>query len=194
MLSIYSADPTSSNYSKHWSRVKIREVFQPDQAAVESVKSWLSDFTTSSGDVQESLYQGKITFTTTAEKAAIMFQTTFSHYYNAKSDTQAVGCEQYSLLSYMVQHIDFVTPIIGLDSLVKQTKTRRHPSKPLSHYSRSAIASRSMPMIFANCYEAAFPECIATLYNIPPFTGNPNPNNEMEIFNEHDAGQNESYS
>lgn len=198
MLTIRSSDPSSSNYGKHWSRAKVREVFQPDQAAVDSVKSWLDDSIDSSDDIQESLYQGKLTFITTAQQAANMFQTNFSRYYDAHTDSYAVGCEQYSLPSHLSQHIDFVTPTIGHVQPVKQTETRRSAPKPRSeaaeHYKRTVTSGSSVPMNLSTCYEAAFPECISALYNIPPFTGIPNPSNVMGIFNTRSRYTNETYS
>jgi tripeptidyl-peptidase-1 len=194
MLNELSADPHSSQYSKHWSHEDVRKAFQPGESVIEDVQSWLNISGISGDQLQASLYQGKLVFTATATQASSLFQSNFSRYHHTQSDSYAVGCEAYSIPSHLVQHIDFVTPTIGHEPPSARAAVPSRPSKSRRQVGVRQARAATAYSNFSTCYEAAFPGCISMLYNITPFTGNPRADNMMGIFNTLELGLNESYS
>ena len=79
----------------------------------------------------------------------------------------------------MEQHIDFITPGIGLS---KRSKHRKEPQKLAKRqFNGTSFDSYGQNYTLADCSNGALPQCISTLYNIPPQT-TCHPDNSLGIF------------
>ena len=79
----------------------------------------------------------------------------------------------------MEEHIDFITPGIGLS---KRSKSRKEPQKLAKRqFNGTSFDSYGQNYTLADCSNGALPQCISTLYNIPPQTSC-HPDNSLGIF------------
>ncbi|TVY30670.1 Tripeptidyl-peptidase sed1 [Lachnellula hyalina] len=170
--------PESPNYGKHWSMQKIKETFAPSAETVGSVKSWLAESGIDNSRVKFSKSLGWAKFNATVEEVEYLLRTEYYAYTNAETGNDHLACEDYSVPTHLKEHIDFVTPTIHFDALVKPKKNRRdlekrsmrvRPTPQIKKGSDIAPGTDLSPdatkYTLANCYEYITPECLRALYN-----------------------------
>ncbi|TVY15302.1 Tripeptidyl-peptidase sed1 [Lachnellula arida] len=170
--------PESPNYGKHWSMQKIKETFAPSAETVSSVKSWLAESGIHDSRVKFSKSLGWAKFNATVEEVEYLLRTEYYAYTNAETGNDHLACEDYSVPTHLKEHIDFVTPTIHFDALVKPTKKRRDLEKrsmrvrPTPQIKKGSdivpgpeFSPEATQYTLANCYEYVTPQCIRALYN-----------------------------
>ena len=75
-----------------------------------------------------------------------------------------VGCDKYHVPSHMSNHIDFITPGVGLTSLHKRSRPVAPQLRALGH---TLLQRRSQNITDLPCGELITPACIRALYDIP---------------------------
>ena len=86
---------------------------------------------------------------------------------------------RYHVPVQMKKHIDFITPGIGLS---KRSKYRKEPQKLAKRqFNGTSFDSYGQNYTLADCSNGALPQCISTLYNVPPQT-TCHPDNSLGIF------------
>lgn len=75
-----------------------------------------------------------------------------------------VGCDKYHVPSHLSNHIDFITPGIGVTPLHKRSR----PVAPQLHALKNALLQRrALNITSLPCGELITPACIRALYDIP---------------------------
>lgn len=183
------AHPGSTDYGKHWTSQKIAETFAPSSETVEAVKLWLSESGIELSRVKMSKSGNWMTFNATASEAESLLKTEY-HLYNHESGHSHIACEQYSVPSYLTEHIDIVTPTVHFDKRIgmpRRLQKHENLPAPLQELNRRTIATphgllgspedASNPkqgpavmnalMTLENCDSMITPACLRALYNVP---------------------------
>ncbi|KAG9246746.1 peptidase S8/S53 domain-containing protein [Calycina marina] len=181
--------PESANYGQHWSKEKIAETFAPSTETVDAVKAWLTESGIDSKRLSLSKGKNWIKFDITVEEAENLLKTEYSVYTNTETGKDHLACDEYSVPPSIKQHIDFITPTLHFDAIVKTNKKRRDlqgraiKTKPVSgaHQGDTIVGAPStivgpstevvpQPAVtfsLANCYTYVTPDCLRALYGIP---------------------------
>jgi tripeptidyl-peptidase-1 len=114
-----------------------------------------------------------IKFNATVEEAETLLQTQYSIYTNTDTGKDHLACEEYSVPAHLKRHIDFITPTIHFDAIVKQKKQRRGLDKrtvakkpvPQIQPNPNAADAAAVTYSLANCDEYITPDCLRALYN-----------------------------
>ncbi|KAI1371567.1 subtilisin-like protein [Hypoxylon crocopeplum] len=173
------SDPRSPNYGKYWKFEEIVRMFAPVGETVEMARNWVISSGVGSERVALAASGGWLVFNATVEEAEKLLETEYL-LYEGDSGQVSVGCDEYHIPAQLSEHIDFVYPgIVTADS--KGTKSlKRQRSLPTRQ--NKTVGSRGIGKRQpSNCSEIATPECIATLYDIPP-GDKAHPNNSMGFF------------
>ena len=183
------AHPESKDYGKHWSLQKIADTFAPKSETVEAVKSWLLASGIEPGRVKISKSRTWMTFNATASEAESLLKTEY-HLYNHDSGHRHIACEEYSIPSHLVEHIDIVTPTVHFDKRIGMPRRLQKHEKlpaPIHELNRRTVASphgllgsptdASNPkqgaaienalMTLDNCDTMITPACLRALYDAP---------------------------
>lgn len=179
-------------------------MFAPSQAAVETVKFWLTGAGLPADNITLSANKQWIQFDAEADMACELFKTEFFEYEHLGSGTKMIAVDEYSLPRHVRPHVDYITPGIKLRAHPgngKATRRRQSPQTPSKrdfkaqntgpHLSVKAdIAADSIPSLnLTACDEYLTAACIRAQYNIPNNTLS-SPGNELGVF----EGLDEHYS
>lgn len=131
VLIIYSSDPDSLNYGKHYTAEQVVDLFSPDADSIEIVKNWLAESGVKGVTTPKS--KGWIDFKTTAKKLETLLETTYHVYEYTATGDKHLGTDSYKLPSQVSQHVDFITPGIVTDKIVPVTVSESgvQPGRPL---------------------------------------------------------------
>lgn len=185
------SSPDSPNFGKHWTSEEVIEAFKPSDETVETVKAWLKSAGFST--VSQSDNKGWLAFNAPAHKVENLLRTEFFEYEHAGSGSVQPSCDRYHVPQNVQAHIDYITP--GLKLLAPTPRKARrgdlarrsegmdgHPS--LIRHGGWPWPGHGKPESgdLKNCDELITPQCVAALYDIPPSTRQPNPDNVMGIY------------
>lgn len=183
------AHPASADYGKHWSPQKIAETFAPSTETVDAVKSWLSTSGIDISRVKMSKSRNWLTFNATASEAESLLRTEY-HLYNHDLGHSHIACEQYSIPSHLMEHIDIVTPTVHFDKRIGMPRRlQKHENLPApihelnqrtiepphgllgspedaSNPKQGATIMNAL-MTLENCDTMITPACLRALYNAP---------------------------
>ena len=147
--------------SRHWTREQVADFFKPSETAVDAVREWL----TTSGIRQErhrvSRGQGSVQFTATVAELERLLGTEYLVYEDSNTGSTGFTCEEYYVPGHIADHIEFVTPSLGLSKLRKRELSKRGiPSSGLSLSRSSTAGLSSAAANLSDCYQSVTPECI----------------------------------
>lgn len=189
------SEPSSSQYGKHWTVDKVRDMFAPSQDTREKVTNWLVDSGISSQRLKHNTGSGGwISFEATVEEAEELFQTQYYHWSHPKSSSgksfPAVA-ESYSLPAHIRPHVDFVTPTLHFDmklgrageeeeeEFARLAKRKEYLQRRDSKQKLGSPNSPTLPQFvpvsnpkavytqLTQCDEFITPVCLRALYNLP---------------------------
>jgi tripeptidyl-peptidase-1 len=112
-------------------------------------------------------------FDATVEEAESLLRTEYKVYTNVETGKDHLACEDYSLPPHIQEHIDFITPTVHFDAIVK-TKTKRRDLQGRSMKVKPFPIAKPGPEVgqaaavvynLANCYKYITPDCLRALYN-----------------------------
>lgn len=147
-------------------------------------------------------------FSASASELDDLLQTKYHEYENARTGGRTVACSQYHVPTTVKEYIDYITPGIRLAAPPQNAagkQAAKRADKSLARRSRSPsrltgsghYAPRRVPVHpplikeasnpVANCDKLITPECVATLYNIPPQSKHVDPSNSLGIFEDGDT-------
>ncbi|MCJ1331718.1 hypothetical protein MMC10_008410 [Thelotrema lepadinum] len=173
------SNPTSSRYGQHWTSDEILNVFSPSETTYNATSEWLIGSGISKNRISYTANRATLAFDATAEEIEALLDTQYFLYHHAHTQDQALACDQYNVPAHMEEHIDFITPGIGLS---KRSKSRKEPQKLAKRqFNGTSFDSYGQNYTLADCSNGALPQCISTLYNIPPQTSC-HPDNSLGIF------------
>ncbi|KAG9242153.1 peptidase S8/S53 domain-containing protein [Calycina marina] len=171
--------PDSPNFGKHWSMDKLKATFAPAPETIASVKSWLAENGIEDGRHKVSQSETWVKFDATVAEVEALLRTDYNIYTSKDSGEERLACEDYSVPAHLKQHIDFITPTIHFDAVVKITKKKRdlvtrsprvRPSTQIKSGQVAAQSDLSFPL--STCDTYITPDCLRVLYNFPNGTLN----------------------
>jgi len=177
------SDPASPNFGKHWTTDKIAETFAPSVETKTAVKSWLTEHGITHERIELSRGFNWFRFNATVEEAESLLRTKYDVYTNVETGKDHLACEDYSVPPSLRDHIDFITPTVHFDALVKPKKKVRNlesrkirtkpfpiaklgPS-PISRPGTDAVPQPQVTFTLANCFTYVTPDCLRALYGFP---------------------------
>ncbi|KUJ20186.1 subtilisin-like protein [Mollisia scopiformis] len=184
------SDPSSPNYSKHWTSEEVIEMFAPEQKTVDAVRAWLIDSGIAPQRLTHSDNKGWLAFDATTEEAETLLLTEYHLYEHVDGQTTA-ACESYHVPKYIQEHLDYITPGIKLSAPSKRSVKARSASNRI----HSSIPFQRATDISTNddlsqCYNALTPACLRALYGFPETPeypgGQARTDNSLGIFEEGD--------
>ncbi|TVY41776.1 Aorsin [Lachnellula subtilissima] len=182
--------PFSNYYGKHWSAAQVAETFSPSPETVFAVKSWLHGFGIEPNRIRTSKSRNWIEFNATVGEAESLLKAEY-HMYNHHAGHKHVACEEYSIPTHLMDHIDIITPTVHFDKKIgapRRVQTHERLPDPLSNLNRRDVQTSSgilgsasdasnpkqgnevknALMTLDNCDTMITPPCLQALYNAPP--------------------------
>jgi tripeptidyl-peptidase I len=174
----------SDKYGQHWSAKEVAEAFAPTEETVKAVKAWLASYGFGDEHVEHTQSLGFLQFNASVEDVEELLNTKYNIYQHDETKQPHVACEEYSIPSHLTDHIDFITPTVHFDAIVKEKKKKREsvekrtiepgvekglgepnsPSLPkLGHYMSEAAILREL----IHCNQQIIPDCLRALYDFP---------------------------
>lgn len=122
--------------------------------------------------IQLSKGRNWLKFNITVEEAETLLRTEYKIYNNVETGKDHLGCEDYSVPPQIQEHIDFITPTVHFDAIVKTKKKRRDLQGramqvrpfPIVHPGPEVAPTPQVTYNLANCYQYVTPECLRALY------------------------------
>ncbi|PCG93932.1 hypothetical protein PENOC_085330 [Penicillium occitanis (nom. inval.)] len=173
--------PDSENYGKFWTEEEVTEMFAPSDESVNVVKAWLVESGIRDARITHSDNKGWLAFIATGEELENLLHADFYQYEDSETGHTAVSTERYHVPKHIKEHIDYITPGIRFPFLQKRNALKDPLRIPTPPHIQAKLATSA-----ANCADAITPDCIAQLYQIPPVTIAPSPDNSLGIFEEGD--------
>ncbi|MCJ1408986.1 hypothetical protein MMC19_003063 [Ptychographa xylographoides] len=185
--------PDSDSYGQHWSAKKIADTFAPSTETVDSVRNWLVASGIASERITQSQSMGWLHFDATVAEAENLLKTEY-HLYEHQNGQPHVACGEYHVPEHVKEHIDFITPTVHFDAKINPPKDANNPKivkrqDPTAATGTTVVpgkglglgspGSASLPKQgtavdlkkpLKNCDEQIVPNCLRSLYNIPPVT------------------------
>lgn len=120
------------------------------------------------------------------DEAEALLATEFHEYEHVDTGTLSPSCEQYHLPKHISPHIDFITPGVHLLAPAKKTRVTDEIAPKVRSTLQKRDQAEASPAFnksdLSICDFETTPACIAALYDIPPSSESPHPNNSMGIF------------
>lgn len=187
--------PGSPNYGKHWTVDEVNDMFAASPESYDAIHKWLVSSGIPRHTVSLSANKGWVQFDTKAEDAEDLLKTRF-HFFEHDSGDANIACDEYSVPEHLSKHIDYITPGVNLltnghkqahklvsRGLVKRGQVGKGHNGRMPAIVRAGGPERApAPGDLSNCSLAITPDCITALYQIPPFTSTPHPDNSLGIF------------
>lgn len=145
-----------------------------------AVKSWLTEHGIAHERIELSKGFNWFKFNATVEEAESLLRTKYSVYKNVETGKDHLACEDYSVPPNLREHIDFITPTVHFDAIVKTRKKVRslenremkvrpfpiaHPGpSPIVRPGTDAVPQPQVAFTLANCFTYVTPECLRALY------------------------------
>jgi tripeptidyl-peptidase-1 len=152
------------------------ETFAPSTEAIDAVKAWVVENGIDPSKISLSKGLNWLKFDATVEEAESLLRTKYNVYTNTETGKDHLACEEYSVPAHIREHVDFITPTLHFDAIVKPVKKRQDIQK------REALATKPFKIVkpgsaavpqpavtfsLANCYQYITPDCLRALYALP---------------------------
>ncbi|KAF2101778.1 subtilisin-like protein [Rhizodiscina lignyota] len=166
--------PDSPNYGKHWTAEEVAKKFAPSEESIGAVRDWLTSSGIDRKRISHTTNMGWLTFHATVQEMENLLHTEYYHHEDSETGQVIPACDLYHIPNHITEHVDFVTPGVGLN-------VRNHPQGgPPSPWKRG-INDHHEPAKFqefphekihnnsdlATCDIAITPACIRALYDVP---------------------------
>ena len=119
----------------------------------------------------------------TIEEAEALLHTEYKIYAHANTGKTHLACDEYSVPLDLRDHIDFITPTVQFDAIVKTRPRKRdggdpdghgkagskpvHGSKKGASISASVLSETMRKNSTINCNTYVTPDCLRALYKFP---------------------------
>ena len=107
---MYSSNPRSSRYGKHFTLEEVTNLFAPSAVTVDAVKSWLVDSGIREERISQSTNKAWLQFDASKKEMEQLLQTEYYSYEHVNGGRKHIGCEDYKIPAALSDHIDYVTP------------------------------------------------------------------------------------
>ncbi|KAJ6030884.1 hypothetical protein N7460_011150 [Penicillium canescens] len=181
------SNPLSSRYGQHLSSEEVHDLFAPAQKSVDDVRSWLESAGIAKDRITQSVNKQWIQFDADAEELEKLLHTKYYVYSHSETGRSHVACREYHVPSSVREHVDYITPGIGLREVTGVRKPTSSLQKRFSNGQPPVLEPILLPVeeLLANiagfCSIAVTPQCIQQMYNISQGTS-ATKGNELGIF------------
>lgn len=119
----------------------------------------------------------------TIEEAEALLHTEYKIYDHVDTGKSHVACEEYSVPLELRDHIDFITPTVQFDAIIKERPRKRNEGDPQGHgisgikplhggkvgasVAPPVLANKSRNSSTASCSTYTTPDCLRALYHFP---------------------------
>jgi tripeptidyl-peptidase-1 len=110
----------------------------------------------------------------TVEEAESLLKTEYNVYSHVTTGEDRLAVEEYSVPAHIKEHLDFITPTIHFDAIVKLKAKRAKEAhslkvKPTSQLVPDPLRVPLSEVVFnlTNCDHYITPECLRALYDLP---------------------------
>jgi len=135
---MYSSNPRSSRYGKHFTLEEVTNLFAPSAVTVDAVKSWLVDSGIREERISQSTNKAWLQFDASKKEMEQLLQTEYYSYEHVNGGRKHIGCEDYKIPAVLSDHIDYVMPGVKLvstramgDIAMKKRPLASHPKRAL---------------------------------------------------------------
>lgn len=135
------AHPSSPNYGKHWTAKQVAETFAPSPDSVNLVKSWLSSAGISPHRIKISQSLSWITFSAPTHEVETLLKTKYYTYKHADGSGH-IACEDYSIPTTLINHIDIITPTVHFDRHTGSTRQGKRRDFGAEHHEALELVKR----------------------------------------------------
>jgi tripeptidyl-peptidase-1 len=182
------SDPTSPQYSQHWTPAAVAQKFAPSKTTIDEVLHWLNQSGIAHARLRRSHSGGDLYFGATVQEAERLLHTTYYGYEHIISRKVHPGCDDYSVPLSIRKHVDFVSPTVhrghelrrrGFPTFNPINSTSLHyadvDDAPGTSGSRTqGEAGSEVSADPPGCDKLTTPDCLRALYHIPVMkTSNP---------------------
>lgn len=91
---MYSSDPHSSNYGRHWTSKEIIATFAPSENTLEAVRNWLIASKIDADRILHTANRDWIGLDVTIQEAEELFQTTYYEHEHGETGVIRLGCDE----------------------------------------------------------------------------------------------------
>jgi tripeptidyl-peptidase-1 len=91
------SDPTSLNFSKHWTLKKVHDVFVPAQETVQAVREWLSLSGIATHRHTITVGRGQILFKASVDEIESLLGTQYDIWEHDETGALSIACDEYYL-------------------------------------------------------------------------------------------------
>ncbi|KAH8820611.1 peptidase S8/S53 domain-containing protein [Xylogone sp. PMI_703] len=170
--------PDSANYGKHWSMDQIAETFAASTETIDAVKAWVMASGIEESRINLSKGRNWLKFDLSVEEAEALLQTKYNIFSHSETEKEHLACEDYKIPQHLTQHIDFITPTVHFDAVVKPIRKRADlhtrelkggpKVRPVTHLKPKPDAVQpQVTFDLSNCDEYITPDCLRALYGFP---------------------------
>ncbi|KDQ54047.1 hypothetical protein JAAARDRAFT_72123 [Jaapia argillacea MUCL 33604] len=112
------SDPVSSSYGKHWDTAKVAHTFAPSEETVDRVRAWLADSGFETARIHVTPANTWVEVNATVEEAERLLATEY-YVFEHTTGYEHVACDEYYIPEELTTHIDFITPTIHFNAVVR---------------------------------------------------------------------------
>ena len=158
------SDPTSPNFAKHMTSQEVAEFFSPAQESIDAIGEWLTAAGIGADRYAVSPGRQWIKFDASVEELEKLVHAQYHTFTHKETSQEHVACDEYHVPHAVHPHIDFITPTVGMDAVLKKRVSRRSKSVgslPPVHSGPSHIVGSLYSNTSADtCYKGLTPACI----------------------------------
>ncbi len=135
-----------------------------------AVYGWLAKHGIDNDRAKLSKGMNWLKFNVTIEEAESLLQTEYKVYNNIETGKPHLACDKYHIPLELRDHIDFITPTVQFDAIVKTRKKRKEePDRVLptvgGKKGSDVAEAAKVKFTLANCNTYVTPDCLRALYN-----------------------------
>jgi len=190
--------PSSPNYGKHLSPAEVHSLFAPTDETAALVKAWLVESGIDKSMILDYENKGWVGVDLPASEAEKLFR--MQYHEHEHGGELRIGCDEYSVPSHLVRHIDYITPGVKLSSPMRKRslENRAAPSwgpgwgkNPLPHRKppgwgpsswKPPTSGSGLPPNLQGCSMNFTTDCYRAIYKITPSAHRTLPGNSVGLF------------
>ena len=185
------SNPTSPQFSQHWSAKEVTQRFAPSRRTGGEVVNWLNQSSIAPTRLKRSHSGGWLIFNCTVQEAEILLHTKYYVYERSETGEVYAACEEYSVPMSIRKYIDFMMPTVHFHNTLEQRENAdpRLRVRRASHHTKIKNSDEVLKSVswtnatapeLSNCGQYTTIGCLQALYNIST-SKTSNPNNSFGI-------------
>lgn len=113
---LFSSDPASPKYGKHYTQQQVIDLFAPHDDSINAVHDWLAQNGVPKHRARLSKSKTWVDFTTTVGHLEKLLQAKYHVYSHINGKDQQITSEKYTVPGVVSDHVDFIAPAMTFSS------------------------------------------------------------------------------